>query len=773
MSALYQIEKLDDANYDSWCIHMRSVLVHSGWWKHVNGSLKRLNCKDDAALSSWDENDEKALATITLCIRPSQLGIIKNSKTSNEAWKCLEAIYKPKGPIQKVSLYKRLLNLTMVGGTDVSQHITAFAELAEKLAETGITIQDELLVIMLLSSLPKEFEQFVVAIETRDSLPNLSTIKQKVLEEGSRHKEKSKHEETTTTQQAFAMKAAREGKTQKEHKKYNNKFKGKCYNCGLTGHIAKNCEKPKKKQPLLLHAMRSTETNAAQLTQWCVDSGATAHMCCKREMFVNFVEHAEEISLAGDKTIVAKGKGDVQIENVNGFPIIFQNVLYSPELHMNFISVSRVVEKGLIVKFNSKFASVQQADGTVVLRAEKQNNLFLTKGSVESLFAATNVNQLWHNRFGHLNYKSLCEMSSKEMVVGLNLRRTLQPAQCRTCMLSKIHVNPFPQESKTRTTDLLEVVHSDVCGPFNVKSPGGSKYFVTFIDDFSRRIFVYIIKAKSDVLDTFKMFQKHVEKQTGRKIKTLRSDNGREYVNKEFDEALRNEGIGRQLTVPYTPQQNGIAERANRTLVEMARSMMVHSGVQQNLWAEAINTAAYLRNRCPTKILNDRTPYEIWFGRKPNIQHLRTFGTYAVALNKAGTGKFEAKGKGYIMVGYSQVAKAYRLYDKDNHSIIERRDVLFEEDAINNDRLVAPSEYVMIDVEGNEPKQSDYADTTRPIVDDVPSDEDDFEGFESAQEDDLNETLVEEVPFVRRNKPRAVKPAAPEKLVRIYIRWLK
>lgn len=268
---------------------------------------------------------------------------------------------------------------------------------------------------------------------------------------------------------------------------------------------------------------------------------------------------------------------------------------------------------------------------------------------------------------------------------------------------------------------------------------------MTFIDDFSRRIFIYFLKAKSEALQMFKVYKQHVEKQTGRKVKILRSDNGREYVNNEFDQFLRVEGISRQLTVPHTPQQNGVAERANRTLVEMARSMMVYSQVNQSLWAEAINTAVYIRNRCPTRKLGDKTPYEVWFGRKPNIQHLRTFGSFAVALNKGNKGnKFKAKGENYIMVGYSNEAKAYRLYDKANNRVVERRDVIFQENDFtgNNvdETLPRPTEdYLSFDIINSnqhdvDSLQKEISTNTNMNVDVIESDGDDeeFLGFETA-----------------------------------------
>lgn len=304
------------------------------------------------------------------------------------------------------------------------------------------------------------------------------------------------------------------------------------------------------------------------------------------------------------------------------------------------------------MNFNGKRASVKKPDGDIVLQAERKDNMFVfNSNSCEKLFAMHNNNMVWHNRYGHLNFRSLNDLSRKCMVNGMRINGNVM-ANCDTCMVCKVHVLPFPNQSQTISKELLELVHSDVCGPFRTTSVGGSKYFVTFIDDKSRRIFVYFMRSKSEVFEKFKIFKAQVEKQTGCKIKSLRSDNGREYINSNFDLYLEKEGITRQLTVPHTPQQNGVAERANRTLVEMARSMMVYANVKPTLWAEALNTAVYIRNRCPTKQLENKTPYEEWCGRKPNVQHFRIFGACAVALDKSeNKAKFDAKGRRYIMVG--------------------------------------------------------------------------------------------------------------------------
>lgn len=189
-----------------------------------------------------------------------------------------------------------------------------------------------------------------------------------------------------------------------------------------------------------------------------------------------------------------------------------------------------------------------------------------------------------------------------------------------------------------------------------------------------------MLRQKSEILTAFKTFEKRVEKETGCSIKRLRTDNTKEYTSKEFKRFLEEEGIDRQLTVEYTPQQNGIAERANRTLVEMARCLMLQAKLPNSLWAEAINAATFLRNRCPTKSFENKTPYEAWYGEKPYVGFLRVIGSKTIALNKSGQcKKFDSKGEEYVLVDYSHESKAYRLWQRGTKKIIKARDVKFFE----------------------------------------------------------------------------------------------
>ena len=184
-----------------------------------------------------------------------------------------------------------------------------------------------------------------------------------------------------------------------------------------------------------------------------------------------------------------------------------------------------------------------------------------------------------------------------------------------SCILGKQKRVTFVKTGKTPKAQKLELVHSDVFGPTPVSSLGGKNYYVTFIDDSTRKVWVYFLKNKSDVFDTFKIWKSAVENETDLKVKCLKSDNGGEYISKEFVDYCAKQGIKMIKTVPGTPQQNGVAERMNRTLNERARSMRLNAGLPKTFWADAVNTAAYLINRSPCVPLDFKLPEEMWQGK--------------------------------------------------------------------------------------------------------------------------------------------------------------
>ena len=196
-------------------------------------------------------------------------------------------------------------------------------------------------------------------------------------------------------------------------------------------------------------------------------------------------------------------------------------------------------------------------------------------------------------------------------------------------------------------------------------------------DDVSRMTFVYFLKSKDQALQFFKDFKSLVENQTSLSIKTLRTDNGGEFCSKQFEKFLSDSGILHQKTNPYTPQQNGMVERMNRTIIEKTRCLLFDSGLQKCFWAEAVHTAVYLRNRCVAKGLNNKTPHEIWYKQKPNVGHIRIFGSEVmVHVPKEKRTKLDKKSLTMILIGYCENVKGYRLWDPIDKKVVTSRDVL-------------------------------------------------------------------------------------------------
>ena len=388
--------------------------------------------------------------------------------------------------------------------------------------------------------------------------------------------------------------------------------------------------------------------------------------------------------LAGENMMKAAGKGTVTMQTPD-CDITLVNVLYVPGLQCNFISVSKAVEFGQKVVFSEDCVEMRDKHGNMTLRANKVRDLFLLKPNTAKLFFARKSQHeamQWHYRYGHLNFGSMRDLVSKDLIRGMQLAIPSN-MQCTTCIRSKCTQKPFGT-SESRSADILQIIHTDLCGPMNKHSIGGAKYMLTFIDDHSRYAFVYFLKSKDETFCKFREFLTMVERQTGKAVKILRSDNGTEYVNHTFENFLKEKGIMRQLTVPYTPQQNGVAERFNRTLIEMSRTMLIGANLSEYLWAEAINAAVYLRNRAPSRAIDGVTPFELFMGKKPYVGHLKTFGSIAIALDKRQHSKFQQRGRDFIMVGYSDCSKAYRLFDKNTKQLIVSRDVYFVEPEIQH-----------------------------------------------------------------------------------------
>ncbi|EWM20124.1 retrotransposon unclassified [Nannochloropsis gaditana] len=295
--------------------------------------------------------------------------------------------------------------------------------------------------------------------------------------------------------------------------------------------------------------------------------------------------------------------------------------------------------------------------------------------------------ELWHQRFGHMNYEYLRQMGE---IDGTGVPKGIKkPGVCGTCERAKQTKRSFGTKSRERAKEPLELVHTDVLGPVEVESLGGARYAIGFTDDYTRWRVVYPMKHKSESLDCLKRYIQDMNISfRDHKVNTLRglrSDNGGEYTGIDFKNFCKNHGIRQDFGMPYGPQDNGLAEKSWHILCNMARALRIQAGLGKGFWAEALNTAAYIWNRSRNSALGPgETPYYKMFGKHASVKHLRTFGCKAfVHDTSVRRGKFDDRAVEGILIGYDDIGnnpKCYRIYIPSLGRYIRSGHVTFDEE---------------------------------------------------------------------------------------------
>jgi hypothetical protein len=333
---------------------------------------------------------------------------------------------------------------------------------------------------------------------------------------------------------------------------------------------------------------------------WTADTGASSHMTPHRHWFASYKPLTIPVRLADGQVIYTAGVGSVQFRPSGGATpgrlLEFHRVLHVPNLQSNLLSVLYLTKnKGFYVSIKGArmFFSCQ---GSLLFTATvNDNNTALLDGVTVPMTQFAGListcpldTTLWHRRFAHLNFADVQHLISKSLVSGLTIRSSASPDPiCEPCIAGKQH-RVVNKTATNRATVPLFLIHSDLHGPLPVRTPEGYRYWVSFIDDATRLWAVTFLRDKSETFNAFQRFKALVENQTGKQIKTLRDDKGGEYMSKEFDAFLANAGIARQHTVRNEPHQNGVAERANRTLAEGATAMLTESHLPASFWGHAV-----------------------------------------------------------------------------------------------------------------------------------------------------------------------------------------
>jgi hypothetical protein len=504
---------------------------------------------------------------------------------------------------------------------------------------------------------------------------------------------------STTSKKKFRKGPKGGQKPKGEGKKYMSKVK--CFACHMFGHYAGQCPNKKKKQKIasaeveyfstkfdkefsLIPCLssRTTTTNS-----WYIDSGASRHMTSVHEHLTDLTQCGDvEVVLRDDQEVKVVGCGTVSFQRESLPPMNLSEVLYVLGLKKNLVSVSTIEEKGYEILFHDgqvllfpRGSSITSAKVIGTRHERLYKFLFQpVRALIHSTSSSSDLCEIWHRRMAHLHHGALRVL--REMVMGVPDFSSEHHEFCKGCALGK-YTKTYFSSSDSREAGIIDLIHSDVCGPMSSASLTGSLYYVVFIDDFSRKSWIFFMKTKGQVFSRFQEFKSLVENQTGKKIRVMRSDNGGEYTSKEFMDFCVGEGIRRELTIPYNPQQNGVAEMKNKAIVGAARAMLHDHGLPLFLWAEACYTIFYLQNKSPHRVVGSMTPEEAFSGKKPKVGHFQIFGciTYSYVPSEKRT-KLEPMAERGIFFGYSETSKAFRIYLPSLRKTVLRRDVRFEED---------------------------------------------------------------------------------------------
>ncbi|UYV65267.1 hypothetical protein LAZ67_3003757 [Cordylochernes scorpioides] len=660
-----------------------------------------------------------------------------NCTSASQMWQKLLAIHEQKSEFTIGLLWQQFFDARLTSET-ISDYIAKIENISARISQMGGTITEDQKVAKILNTLPSSMRYFVAAWESLDpKAQTLNNLTARLLIKETRNQQSgsSKQDEALLHRQA----GTKPKDTQRSFQ--DAKKNTKCHYCHKIGHWSRECRKRlanEKNKSKNLHDSKGSSSDYGLILCdnqvepndiWYADSGASCSMTFRREWFKTYTPFTSDhpIYLGDNSTLLAEGMGDIEIQAyVDGgwYPTYIRNVLYSPQLKKNLYSLSTSTRRGfnVIIKHDKLQIFMDNDLKAVGVRHDDlYRMLFKVTSSSQGYITSENKLQLWHERLAHLPVATLREMATKGLVDGL------QPQDlegdfffCEGCQLGKAHRKScYPSDGKNY--QLGEFIYADICGPMQTQSLSKYLYFCLFKDYFSGYRHIYFIKNKSDVLDIFKEYATLIYTQTGNKIKVLRTDNALEFKSDNFADLCKRFGIIHEFTAPYVHEQIGRIERDYRTIVEAARSMLNSRNLPGFFWAEACNTATNILNRSATKQTPGTTPYELFFGTKPNVANYKIFGCNAyMHIPKENRKKWDNKSIKLMFLGYENTSKNFRLWDWKTRKIRISKDVTFDEKATtHSDRESTKPKEIIFQI-NSAPDESPVATTNIPVQEMLP-----------------------------------------------------
>ncbi|KAD5802269.1 hypothetical protein E3N88_13629 [Mikania micrantha] len=577
----------------------------------------------------------------------------------------VEEQFKGNSKAHASTLIMKLVSTKYDGLSGIREHIMMMNDMARKLKGLDMEISDGFLVHFIMTSLPASYEAFKINYNTQKEKWLINELIAMCVQEEERQKlEKpdvaylmatgSKKWKNNTNREDSKVPKSNAGTSSSSN---NSNGKPYCKFCRKVGHKQKDCPDFKewlaKSGNHLNMIIESFNLNVPTNTWW-FDSGSMVHVTNSTQGFLTIrrLERNQRTLKLGDgKELSVAAVGTLELIMKTGLCIKLYDTLYIPEISRNLVSGPKLDMDGFYVS---------HGNGRLTISSNSQV-------------------------FGHISRDRLSRLVKDEVLPSLDFTNF---GTCVKCLKGKMKT--ATKKGTTRSSNLLEIIHTDISGPYTIAGITGHTSFITFIDDYSRYMYLYLIKDKSESLTTFKDYKTEVENQLDLKIKVVRSDRGGEYYGRHTDvgqalgpfyEFCKGQGIVNQYTMPGTPQQNGVAERRNRTLMNMVRSMLANSDLPSFLWTEALKTTVHILNRVPSKSV-PKTPYELWTGRKPSLRYMKVWGCLAEAkLYNPFLKKLDMKIVTCYFIGYPDHSKGYRFYCPTHVTrIVETKHAHFLED---------------------------------------------------------------------------------------------